>query len=74
MDSNKKSTRTSSVKIGTPRPKPAPVEEPQVEEAEYEIDETTGEVIEQAPVKNEKALLMLTEEAVNLNNDNVEKI
>ena len=72
-DNNKKSTRTSAVKIGTPRPKPSPVEDPQFEDAEYEIDETTGEVVEQAPVKNEKALLMLTEEAVNLNSDNVEK-
>ena len=51
LDNNKKSTRTSSVKIGTPRPKPSPVEDPQFEEAEYEIDETTGEVIEQGTSK-----------------------
>ena len=73
MDNNKKSTRTSSVKIGNPRPIPSPIEEPMVEEAEYEIDETTGEVVEQAHVRNDKALLMLTQEAVNLNSDNVEK-
>ena len=73
QDNNKKSTRTSSIKIGTPRPKPAPVEEHRIEEAEYEIDETTGEIVDQAPVKNEKALLMLTEEAVNLSSSNLEK-
>lgn len=66
-----KQTRTSAVKIGKPKPKP--LEPEPVEDAEYEIDETTGEVIDQAPVSNEKALLLLIQEAVNLNSDNLEK-
>jgi phage recombination protein Bet len=68
-----KTTRTSSVKIGKPRPKPVEPQPEPIQDAEYEIDETTGEAIEQAPVNNEKALLMLTDEAVNLNPENVEK-